>query len=164
MKELRDTFEQIAELLQYILHSNNLQLIPVGSFVIGCVRKGNFSVDSYLHLDSTNGDMDCDKIVQLFREKKEGVDCPSPLFFNFTLSMHNDRLNNAEYISFNNIKNSNRIRVFLMNLGNQAPNGGGKTMNHYTAGIYHSNWLGQSLSAGQNNPGNFLSISVHIFI
>ena len=53
-----------------------------------------------------------------------------------------------EYIQFRTSDGVNKVRVFLMSLGNQS---GARIMNHYTAGIYHSNWLVQNLTQGSNN-------------
>ena len=50
---------------------------------------------------------------------------------------------------FKHISNVNKIKVFIMSLGGAGNNT--RTMNHYTAGIYHSNWLVTNLQ-GQNNP------------
>lgn len=149
IKDLKNTFEQVAELLQYILQSSNLQLIPVGSFVIGCIRKDQLCIDSYLHLDVSNNNVTSEEIVSLFDMKKNSQDCPSPLFFNFSITAERDPLNQEEYLLLKNNNNLNTIRVFLMKLNNQT---GTKLVSHYTAGIYHSNWLVQNLSSAQNNP------------
>lgn len=53
--------------------------------------------------------MNCAEIVKLFEDKKNGVDCPSPLFFNFSLSTNTDALNGEDYVSFNGIKNNNKV-------------------------------------------------------
>ena len=53
--------------------------------------------------------MNCAEIVKLFDDKKNGVDCPSPLFFNFSLSTNTDALNGEDYVSFNGIKNYNKV-------------------------------------------------------
>ena len=54
-----------------------------------------------------------------------------------------------ECIQFRTSDGLSKVRVFLMSLGNH--HSSSKIMNHYTAGIYHSNWLVQNLANGSNN-------------
>lgn len=104
LKCLKDTFEEFAELLQYILNSTNLKLFPVGSFVIGCVRKNHFTVDSYLQVDQTDLALDCQQIISMFEEKKMSSEVPTQLFYNFTLSLETDPVDSEQYILFLNTK------------------------------------------------------------
>lgn len=147
---LTNTFEEIAELLQYTLQSNKIQLIPVGSFLIGSIRKLKLAVDSYLHLDQAHGSVSCYELVQLFELRRQRVDVPSPLFYSYSLSLQRDGINREEYVQFTNRITYNHIRVFIITPDRFQE--GASTLNHYTTGLYHSNWVVQNLSDVQNDP------------
>ena len=46
----------------------DLQLIPVGSFVVGCVRKNNYTLDAYLHTEEKTT---LQEILKKYEEKRE---------------------------------------------------------------------------------------------
>lgn len=147
MAELKEVFDDVSSVLKMTLENYAIQLIPIGSFVIGCLRKSNNTIDSYLHLDHISM-LNCSEMSRLYEEKKFGNDCPDELFYKYGVQIEKDPLNLEEYILFRSSDGVNKVRVFLMSLGSQS---GTRLMNHYTAGIYHSNWLVQNLTQGSNN-------------
>lgn len=153
LSDLKKTFEDITELLKHVMDNEELQLIPVGSFVIGCVRKNNYTLDAYLHIDTKENKLTCEELTRIYEEKRLQVTDPTQEpqcnFSKFIYEIEKDPLNQEDYVMFKHISNVNKVKVFIMSLGGN--NNNTRTMNHYTAGIYHSNWLVTNLQ-GQNNP------------
>ena len=146
LSDLKKSFEEISELLKHVLENDELQLIPVGSFVIGCVRKNNYTLDAYLHIEQKEKKLTCEELVKLYEEKRLTVsnpfDLPQKHFSNFIYEIEKDPLNGEDYVMFKHINNANKVKMYIMSLGGTNNT---RTMNHYTAGIYHSNWLVTSL-------------------
>ena len=75
--DLKKTFEDITDLLKHVMDNDELQLIPVGSFVIGCVRKNNYTLDAYLHIDTKDNKLTCEELTRVYEEKRLQVTNPS---------------------------------------------------------------------------------------
>ena len=89
MTVMKDYFDDVSNILKFTLENFNIQLIPIGSFVIGCLRKSNNTIDSYLHLDHIST-LNCSELSRLFEEKKFGNDCPDEMFYRYSIQIEKD--------------------------------------------------------------------------
>ena len=66
MEVLRMLFDNLNILLQNCFNKQTIQLIPVGSYVLNCVRIDNLTIDTYLHLEKSKNKTKSRKFVFFF--------------------------------------------------------------------------------------------------
>jgi hypothetical protein len=142
-KELRDTFDLLKQLLSITFIDRPYQLIPLGSFIIGCVTNRNKTIDCYIYFESKLG-----LTQDVFMDNERLGD-----ELELAVNEHNrgEKGLNAievskedkETVFFSSLTTNSRVRLVSIQLLQE---NGEYKINRYSASIFHSNWLIQNFN------------------
>lgn len=148
--KVKDFYSLLGETLAQVLPPHSFTVIPVGSFVIGCMTNYDIRVDCYLNFESCTEEEDNLPIrpltMKFVKDKLEEV---------FTLkSKSNDRKIDLEWsgddentLLVKDVQSEISIRVLAANQGEPGNN---QRISRSTAGICHSSWLKNNYNQSQN--------------
>ena len=135
--QIKDFFETLKEVVNHAFPGNYCHLIPVGSFLIGCMTTYNTTIDCYIHFDKREDITDelfdvksiCQQIENVLQSNarfaRAGYSCEIPS-------------QNKEILLFKDIISKSAVKLIPSPINNGSE---GSKINHCTACMYHSNWL-----------------------
>jgi hypothetical protein len=146
-KELRDTFDALKQLISLTFLEQPYQLIPLGSFIIGCVSNRNKTIDCYIYFESRLG-LSSDGFVEntligegleaaLRKQNRNEIE-------QYSVEVSKE---DKDTVFFSSLNTSAKVRLVSIQLVQE---NGETKINRYSASIFHSNWLIENFNKSES--------------
>lgn len=153
---LKNTFEEMNDILSLLFPEHNISLLPIGSYLNGATRSRKLEADCIVVTDKDKEELTLEVLQAKLEEMKKGEsEIPDSqgevtLLQNYTFSLSkNINAANEECLTIRNRMCGHRVNLFRFNDSQTTfENESGKVINKHNSLIFHAIWLDESLTQG----------------
>jgi hypothetical protein len=144
--EVKEIYNEFCELINCLMPGQTVKVVPIGSFLLGCMRKDKLEIDCFLlDIVMPRTEVNLEKLKEGFEERKSTF-----LLVNSKYQLYEAELVREERMKSLVLKHTiTGIKVKMVSFLDEDiayTNKNGKVINYYNSAAYHTLWMEDHLS------------------